>query len=79
MSDQEQKAAEPAAVAPEAPKARTIDDLHREYSQMCSKAGHTQYQISVLKKDLELLNEQLKALNLEAASLSAKNESEKKS
>lgn len=57
MSDNEQK--------------RTVEVIHREYSQLCSQAGHLQYNITVLTKDLELLNEQLKSLNLEAAAIQA--------
>ena len=48
---------------------RTMEVIHQEYTGLCAKAGHAQYQISVISKDLELLNEQLKALNLEAAAL----------
>lgn len=51
---------------------RTVEMVHQEYTQLCAKAGHINYQISVLKTDLDLVNSQLKDLNLEAASLSAK-------
>ena len=55
-------------------KERTVDSIHREYSELCARAGHIQYQIAVMSKDLELINEQLKTLNLEAASKQAKKE-----
>lgn len=48
-------------------KHRSVDEIRQEYSNLCSKAGHLQYSIKCLKDDLELVNEQLKELNLEAA------------
>ena len=56
----------------EAKKERTIESVHQEYSRLCSQAGHVQYQISVLSKDLETLNVQLRELNAEAFALQAK-------
>lgn len=53
-------------------KERTLEVVHQDYSRLCSQAGHVQYQISVLKKDLETLNVQLRDLNAEAFSLQAK-------
>ncbi len=53
-------------------KERTIESIHAEYSQICAKAGHAQYQIETLKKDLDILNGQLRDLNIEAAALDAK-------
>ncbi len=59
---------------------RTVEQIHKEYSQLCTQAGHLQYQILVVSQDLELLNKQLRELNLEAAKIAAedKAESEKK-
>lgn len=48
-------------------KARSVEDIRQEYSNLCTKAGHIQYQLKVWKDDLDLLNDQLKELNLEAA------------
>ncbi len=53
-------------------KERTVSEIQSEYSGLCARAGHAQYQISVMQKDLELINEQLRELNLEAAASSAK-------
>lgn len=50
---------------------RTLEVIHREYSQMCSQAGHLGYQIVTLQKDLDLLHTQLRELNFEAAKLQA--------
>lgn len=50
---------------------RTIETIHKEYSELCAKAGHLNYQIYTLSKDLELVNQQLRDLNLEASALSA--------
>jgi len=52
-------------------KERTVEVVHQEYSQLCARAGHLQYQVAVLSKDLEVVNEQLRELNFEAAKLSA--------
>lgn len=53
-------------------KERTLDDVKREYSQFCFDAGQIQYQIFSLKKDLELLNNQIRDLNFEAAQIKEK-------
>lgn len=50
---------------------RTVEIIHKEYSAVCSQAGHIQYQIFTLKKDLEILNQQARDLNFEAAQLQA--------
>lgn len=50
-------------------KPRTLDDIRAEYQNLCSKAGHLQYQIHALSDDLELTNKALRDLNLEAAAL----------
>jgi len=54
---------------------RTMEVITKEYGDLCAKAGHIQYQISVLTSDLEALNLKLKDLNLEAAALSKRDES----
>lgn len=59
------------------PKQRTLQEVHQQYSELCAKSGHLNYQVAVIKADLALVHEQLKTLNLEAASMSAK-EGEKK-
>lgn len=46
---------------------RPIDEVQKEYQALCVRAGHIQYQIFALGKDLEVLNETLRDLNLEAA------------
>lgn len=50
---------------------RTVEAIHKDYSQLCSQAGHLQYQIVTLQQDLDILNKQLRELNLEAAKLAA--------
>ncbi len=57
----------------EAKPARTVEQIQNEYTQQCVRAGHTQYQIAQLQKDLELMNRSLRDLNLEAATVQAKN------
>jgi len=50
-------------------KKRTLEEIRNEYSQLCARTGHLQYQIAVYEKDLSTLNEQLSSLNFEAAAL----------
>lgn len=50
---------------------RSVDDVRIEYSKLCTKAGHLQYQITTLSKELEVLNGSLRDLNLEAAKLAS--------
>lgn len=47
--------------------ARTSAQLQNQYTQLCAKSGHIQYQIFALKTDLEAINNALRDLNLEAA------------
>jgi outer membrane murein-binding lipoprotein Lpp len=46
---------------------REMAAITGEFTTLCTKAGHLQYQIDAFKKDVNLLNEQMRALNLEAA------------
>jgi hypothetical protein len=48
---------------------RTLEVITKEYSDLCAKAGHIQYQVGVLSTELATLNDKLKELNLEAAAL----------
>lgn len=57
------------ATAPE-PKTRTMADVQNEFQSLCAKAGHIQYQIHVLTKDLDQVNTQVEDLNFEAAAIS---------
>lgn len=52
----------------EKPK-RSMEEIQRDYAILCQKAGHTQYQIDALSKELKILNEAIRDLNLEAAAL----------
>jgi hypothetical protein len=58
-------------------KKRPISDIHAEYSNLCAKAGHIQYQIYNNNKDLEIINQQLRDINLEAAKLQAEEDAAK--
>lgn len=51
---------------------RTEEVIYREYSELALKAGQLQYQIVTIQKDLDLVNEQMRALNFEAAALGSK-------
>lgn len=50
-------------------KSRTVEQVQQEYTQVCARAGHIQYQIAQLKNDLELANSSLQSLNREAFDL----------
>ncbi len=52
-------------------KKRSIQDIQGEYQNLCLKAGHVQYNIQVLQKDLDMVNSSLLDLNLEAAAVKA--------
>ena len=52
-------------------KLRSMEEIQTEFGTLCTKAGHLQYQISVFKEDLALLNAQIKELNFEAAKVKA--------
>lgn len=52
--------------------ARTIEDIQKEYSVLAARSGQLQYQVFTLKKDLELLNNQMRDLNFEAAAIKGK-------
>lgn len=60
---------------------KTMEDLQKEYTRLVCRAGELQYDIANKSKDLQALNESIKAVNLEAARLSrqeAAAEAEKK-
>lgn len=46
---------------------RSVQEIQADYSNTCARAGHVQYQMRNLEKDLSLINEQLQSLNFEAA------------
>lgn len=48
---------------------RSMEDIQKEYSQLCAEAGQLQYKMSVHKQDLKELNIQLQKLNTEAAAM----------
>lgn len=56
----------------QAPKEKTYQDLQQEYTALCNKAGHLQYQIFGYQKDLDLINSELRELNFKAAAVQAR-------
>lgn len=50
---------------------RDIKEVEQEFSNLCAKAGHLQYQVAVFSEDLKLVNEEIKKLNFEAAAIHA--------
>lgn len=59
-------------------KRRSVDEIRNEYSQLCSKLGHVEYQIYVLEKDVEMMLKTLGDLNFEAAASARADEEAKK-
>lgn len=55
-------------------KKRTLPEIQQEYQNLCLKAGHLQYQVSVFSGDLDMVNKELRSLNFEAAALKAEDE-----
>lgn len=53
-------------------KELTIDDLTKQYGDLCAKAGHIKYQIFIMEYDLNKLHEAMKSINNQAAELKAK-------
>lgn len=56
---------------------RKFEEIQVDYQGLCTKAGHTQYQIYTLQKELSMMNDSLRDLNIEAAE-AKKAEDEKK-
>ncbi len=57
---------------------RTVAEIQQEYQGCCVKAGHCQYQLYTLEKDLEMINNTMRDLNLEAAASQAAEQEAKK-
>lgn len=52
-------------------KLRPLEEIRKEYTNICVQAGHLQYQIATLEIDLANINLTLKDLNLEGAAAEA--------
>ena len=59
-------------------KKRTLNDVQQEYVNLCTRAGDLQYKIQAFKKDLEVLNNQLRELNFEAVKIQQEEAAAKK-
>ena len=53
---------------------RTMEEIQRDYTNACAKAGHLRFQIVTLEKDLDLLLNEVRDLNFEALSAAKKEE-----
>lgn len=49
--------------------ARTLQQIQQEFTALCTKAGHLEYQCATYQKDIDILQEQMRNLNFEAAAL----------
>lgn len=45
---------------------RNIEDIQKEYSQLCASLGQLEYQMFVYEKQAEVIREKLGAVNTEA-------------
>lgn len=63
--------------SPEQKAERTMEQIQQEFTALCTKAGHLDYQVYTYKKDIEILQAQMRELNFEAAALQGKVLSEK--
>ena len=50
---------------------RSLQDVQNDYTRVCARLGHVEYNIAVMKKDADAIKGELQALNLEAAALNA--------
>ena len=57
---------------------RTVAEIQQDYQGLAMKAGHTQYQIYTLERDLELMNQTLRDLNIEASKIQQEEKSAEK-
>ena len=64
------------APAPEQKK-RTLQEIQAQYQQLCFNAGQLQYQIKANQDNLDMMNKEIRDLNLEAAVLKADEAAEK--
>jgi translation initiation factor IF-1 len=61
---------------------RTLEEIMKEYTQLCTTSGELQYKIKIQEEDLLRLNQRIYQLNQEAAPLKAaalKSEADSKS
>lgn len=56
----------------ETKKYRSLNEVRNEYTQVCAKLGHLQYQLYILNKDVAMVNKTLEDLNFEASAASAR-------
>lgn len=56
---------------PESKTPRPFAEIQQQFNQLCFQAGQLQYQIFCLTKDLGLLNDNLRDINVEAAASQA--------
>lgn len=61
------KSASRKPTTPKSPEPRTMKEIQEVYVDLRGRAGELQYQVFVLTKDLERINDGLVALNHEAA------------
>lgn len=50
---------------------RPVADIQQDYSQVCARLGHVEYQSYIHNRDAEKLKKELEDLNLEAAASAA--------
>lgn len=48
---------------------RTVEEIQKDYAQVCTVAGDLQYRIKCFREELDKANDKLKELNAEAMSV----------
>lgn len=46
---------------------RALPEIQADYQRLCSQSGQLQYQVYAIKRDLDVINEQIRDLNFEGA------------
>jgi hypothetical protein len=49
------------------PAPRTLEEINKEYTTLCSKAGELQYRVEIEKIQIAQINQKLQELNKEGA------------
>lgn len=55
------------SLASKQPEPRSLDEINKDYAELCARAGESQYKVKIEQERLEQLNSALKNLNAEGA------------
>lgn len=46
-------------------ESKSVEQITKEFSELCLRAGNLQFEIELKQKDLSMINEELKSLNFQ--------------